>query len=466
MADSEKTPSQANSNASEDASENTPSTSEHFSEILAEKAEERAEKKAEKAEERAEEVKEIKIEMVEDKVSEAKLEQYEESIEKKKLPIGLKVYGILCIVGGAVLVPMMVLVIIVLVLESDGLFQDMGDQLTTTTFIIFVVEIVLIAGLLAMFIVLGVRLLRNKRRHAATQALFMIAGIVAIILCDILLEGLSTDLIVFGIVAAFLLILSSYLDPALSKERRLHHQESEEELHKETAEGTIGRDQTGKGYITLNFFNLFWIFVICCILGLIFETVTRLATGGGYQNRTGMLYGPFSPIYGVGAVLMTIALNRFHKRNFIIIFVVSALIGGVFEYFVSWFMQTAFGIVAWDYSGMWGNIGGRTDVLMMLAWGALGLLWIKVLLPLFLKLINLIPWNWRYIVTTVCAILMAIDGGLTLLAYDCWYEREAGLKPVSAIEQFCAENYDNDFMKNHFQSMTINPDDASRSTQS
>ena len=47
---------------------------------------------------------------------------------------------------------------------------------------------------------------------------------------------------------------------------------------------------------------------------------------------------------------MTIALNRFHDKPVWVIFLVSAVIGGAFEYLTSWFMQFAFGIVAWDYS--------------------------------------------------------------------------------------------------------------------
>ena len=32
----------------------------------------------------------------------------------------------------------------------------------------------------------------------------------------------------------------------------------------------------------------------------------------------------------------------------------------------------------------------------------------------------------------------------------------------TAIVEFCYENYDDEFMENRFQSMTMNPDNASR----
>ena len=158
-----------------------------------------------------------------------------------------------------------------------------------------------------------------------------------------------------------------------------------------------------------------------------------------YQDRAGLLFGPFSPIYGFGALLMTIALNRFHDKPVWVVFLVSAVIGGAFEYFTSWIMEFSFGIRAWDYSGTFLSIDGRTNFVFMVMWGVLGVAWIKLLLPRLLKLINLIPWNWRYAVTAVCAGLMLVDGVMTVQSIDCWYARSAGKAPDTPIEEFYAK---------------------------
>ena len=178
-----------------------------------------------------------------------------------------------------------------------------------------------------------------------------------------------------------------------------------------------------------------------------------------------MLFGPFSPIYGFGAVLMTMALNRFHDKPVILIFLISAVIGGAFEYLTSWFMEFAFGAVAWDYTGTFLSIDGRTNGMFMAMWGLLGVVWIKLLLPWMLKLVNLIPWKLRYTITSICAVLMIVDGVMTLQSLDCWYERLSGSTADTPIEAFYAKHFDNEYMAERFQSMTINPDNATRANK-
>lgn len=327
----------------------------------------------------------------------------------EKYPLALKIFGVLCILGGIVAVADMAQGIYEFVKRDE--LAVVQHNYTIVTIVIALIAIVLALVLAVMFFLLGVRMLRGKRRKTALLANIMIAVTLVIGICEFMIWGLSPRLLPAFAAVIILVIVQSYSDPSLADERKLQRKLRDMEMRTEAEEGTLGLDTTGKGYIKLNFFNLFWIFVIACVAGLVVEVIWHMAVvdPGHYQDRAGLLYGPFSPIYGVGAVLMTIALNRFHDKNPIIIFLVAAVIGGAFEYFVSWFMQTAFGIVAWDYSGTFLNINGRTNLMFMCMWGALGLVWVKLATPLLLKMVNVIPWNWRYTLTTVCAALMLVD---------------------------------------------------------
>lgn len=379
---------------------------------------------------------------------------------KKKLPLLLKIYAVVLIVSSTLSIAVAVLLGLYLPRVSDTSLA-LGDP---TTLVIAIVQIALSGISCLISIVLGVRMLRDKRRGARIVMEALIAVEVATMICEVMLSGLQGPSMYEILHLAFLIALMVYLDPSLSEERRLQRKLADLEVRERAEEGTLGRDETGKGYIELNFFNLFWIFVVCCVLGLIIEVIYHMAVvePGVYQDRAGMLYGPFSPIYGIGAALMTIALNRFHKANIVVVFFISALIGGAFEYLVSWFFQFAFGIMAWDYTGTFLSIGGRTNGMFMAMWGILGCVWIKALLPRMLKLVNSIPWKWRYGLTSICATLMLVNAVMTMLAFDCWYQREAGMQPVNAMEQFFSDYYGDDFMANRFQSMTIDP---SRSTR-
>lgn len=382
--------------------------------------------------------------------------------DARKLPVVMKVFGVLLIIVSLAALPGASVSIYrsAASLEAHGL----GGEGVSTVVVNFLHLGVLLALALTA-IIFGYRLLRNQRRWAAIISYGLYILLIAGVLCSIMLQGISIDLVFYLVAFVVTIALQSYLDPTLLEERRAHRQAREAEEHREGEAGTLGRDLTGKGYITLNFFNLFWIFVVASILGLIMEEVTHFlfVVPGQWQDRAGLLFGPFSPIYGCGAVLMTVFLNRFHKSNFVIIFVVAAVIGGSFEALTSLFMQYAYGAVAWNYSNMPGSLfGGRTCLPFMAIWGLLGVVWIKLALPFMLRLVNFIPWNWRYVLTTLCAVLMLVDAVMTLQALDCWYERLSGDKVDTPIQQFYDEHFDNQYMAARFQSMTIVPSDAVR----
>ena len=385
----------------------------------------------------------------------------DESSILQKTPWPLKLYGVLCIVGGlSVVADVAAAAFAVFGSVRGGLLSEY--TLVTQVFIVLLGCISLAA--VVLLVLLGVRLLRNNRRRARHLAEGLVVLTIASMLCLTMLFGMSGYLVVPGVVLAAEIALLSYIDPTLAEERELQRKLRDMETRSDVEEGTLGLDETGKGFIRLDFFNIFWIFVVCCVLGIVVEVAWHMIVvePGVYENRTGMLWGQFSPIYGFGAVLMTVALNRFHDRSIVMIFLVSAVIGGAFEFFVSWFMEVAFGVTAWDYTGTFMSIGGRTNFMFMCMWGVLGVVWVKFCLPRMLKLVNLIPWKWRYSITSVAAALMIFNGVMTLIALDCWAERLAGVEPDNAVTVYCAEHFDDDWMENRFQSMTINPDGTAR----
>lgn len=395
--------------------------------------------------------------------------------ERKRIPRIYKVYGALCLIDGIVALPLIVLLIavvgIVLATSPEELSIAADPTLTVVVTAINVILTLVASVLLIRF---GLSLIKNQRRNAALWSEALIAITLAQILANIMLNGIGAHLIQPAVQLVILLAISVTIDPSLREERDLQARLRNMQEREAAEEGMLGRDETGEGYIKLNFFNLFWVFMVCSVIGLVLEIIWHMTVvdPGVYQDRAGLLFGPFSPIYGVGAVLMTVALNRFYRKSFVIIFLVSAVIGGVFEFAVSWFMQTAFGAVAWDYTGqmIFGIIPdpiamiaqGRTSTMFAGIWGFLGLVWIKLLLPRLLQVINLIPWKARYSLTSLCAVLMLVNAVMTLQALDCWFERVSDIQPSSPVEEFYAKHFDNSYMEHRFQSMTIHPDDSSR----
>lgn len=198
----------------------------------------------------------------------------------------------------------------------------------------------------------------------------------------------------------------------------------------------------------LSFAKLFWLFVIGSFFGTLLETVWALFAEGHFEVRVGWVLGPFIPVYGGGAVAITLCLYKLHGKSDVIVFVASAVIGATFEYFCSYFQEKFLGSISWDYSDTPFNLDGRTNLMFALIWGFLGLLWLRNLYPFLSNLIEKIPKKAGKILTVVLCIFMAADGLLSIAAINRMHQRAAHIPPKTVVGELCDAVFTDDYM--HF----------------
>ncbi len=192
--------------------------------------------------------------------------------------------------------------------------------------------------------------------------------------------------------------------------------------------------------------KLFWIFMIGNVVGFVLETLYALATCHEFQVRVGLVFGPFIPVYGMGAVAITLLLSRMYNQRDSLIFLASMFIGGTFEYLCSFLQQAVFGTVSWEYSDTTLNVGGRTNLMYSFFWGILGLVWVKDLYPALSRWIQKIPKKTGRILTAVFTVLMALDIVLSVGAVYRQSERVNQIPADNVVRQFFDEYFPDSYL--------------------
>lgn len=201
--------------------------------------------------------------------------------------------------------------------------------------------------------------------------------------------------------------------------------------------------------------KLVWVFLICAFLGDIVETFYCGLVNGEWMNRSSVLYGPFSFVWGFGAVVLTVSLHRLAEKSDRWVFLGGFFIGGAYEYLCSVFTELVFGTVFWDYSDMPLNIGGRTNVLFMFFWGLLALIWVKNIYPPMDKLIEKVPPVAGKIATWVVVFAMLCNGLLTAAAMIRYNIRAVSPEPHGIVERFLDDRYDDAFIEHRWPNMIV-----------
>ena len=213
----------------------------------------------------------------------------------------------------------------------------------------------------------------------------------------------------------------------------------------------------------LGWYQVVILFIVGCMAGLLIEEIWMLITAGLTESRVGLIWGPFSPLYGTGAVFLTVICYQLHKHhaNNLVIFLVSVVVGGTLEQLTGWGMQEIFHSESWTYAHLPDAITQWVAWRFLGFWGILGLIWCRVIMPRALYKIGEPTSKRQAIFVTLLTVYLVADITMTVACLARKAQRDAGIPPTNAFEMWVDNHYDDSFVSARFQNMTFTAPDSS-----
>ena len=156
------------------------------------------------------------------------------------------------------------------------------------------------------------------------------------------------------------------------------------------------------------------IFFVFSCAGWLMEVFLKYLQYHRFINR-GFFIGPYCPIYGWGALLITVLVGGLLGREGTIgeTFFAGMVVCGALEYFTSWYMEKLFHARWWDYSGKPMNLHGRIWIGNLLLFGLASVLILKLIVPRLLHWFSAWPAALIKLAALGILLLMTADAVLS-----------------------------------------------------
>jgi uncharacterized membrane protein len=217
---------------------------------------------------------------------------------------------------------------------------------------------------------------------------------------------------------------------------------------RKTAQGAAAR-------APLTLYRLFWLFLIAGVLGDFIEVAFWLATRGELTSRSSLLYGPFSIVWGMAAVLLTLVFHRMDDMSAARIFMTGAVLGGVYEYICSLIQEVFFGASFWDYRHLPLNLNGRINLVFCLFWGGAAVVWVRLACPALSRFIERIPRLRGRRIAIAAALFLTFSALLSACALGRMGQRQQGVPASGAVARFLDENYPDGALYSRYPNMKL-----------
>lgn len=197
------------------------------------------------------------------------------------------------------------------------------------------------------------------------------------------------------------------------------------------------------------------IFLVASVLGLVIETVYTYIMFGILESRVGLVWGPFSPLYGVGAVVLTVVLWPLRHERVPKLFVLSAVMGGLLEQTAGWSMEHFAHLQSWTYLGLPDHITQWVAWRFLAMWGLLGIIWCRVIMPEMIYRIGEPTSRRQVVVVSLLSAFIALDIVMTIACFWRAGQRVEGIPPQNPFEAYVDTHFDDRFMARTFENMKI-----------
>lgn len=196
------------------------------------------------------------------------------------------------------------------------------------------------------------------------------------------------------------------------------------------------------------FIGYFWLFILGSFLGFVVETLWCFIKNKKIESRKGLIYGHFIPVYGIAVIFITLAVDLFKTQSNFNVFAITFIICLLVEYICSFLQEKIFGTKSWDYKNYPLNINGRINLIYILLFSFLGLVWVKIY-PVFLESIySILNYFKLYeIVSIIFIVFMFYNITISILATYRQKLRKKGKKANSKLEKWLDKKYNDECLK-------------------
>ena len=149
------------------------------------------------------------------------------------------------------------------------------------------------------------------------------------------------------------------------------------------------------------------LFLLYSIIGFTFESnVYKISNS---NNHSGILYGPYTIIYGFGGILSFYTNNKLDVitnpyLNLLICYILFTILCTITELIGGYLINKIFKIDKWNYTNHKYHFGKYICLDYALIWGILSLLFVKLSNNFFIKVSDLIP-SYIAIITLIILII-------------------------------------------------------------